>query len=74
MLQSLNDTTLCYDTAYNVIQSLCIIYMVIPIILEKLPDEIRLVISRKLGTNNWCVDDVLEILKHEIAAGKIVNF
>ena len=42
--------------------------LVIPIILEKLPDKICLVISRKLGTNNWCVDDVLEILKHEIAA------
>ena len=40
----------------------------IPIILEKLPDEIRLVISTKPGTNNWCVDDVLEMLKHEIAA------
>ena len=48
--------------------------LVIPIILEKLPDEIRLVISRKLGTNNWCVDDVLEILKHEIAARENCDF
>ena len=74
MPQSMNDTTLCYDTAYNVVQSLCIIYMVIPIILEKLPDKIRLVISRKLGTNNWCVDDVLEILKHEIATRENCDF
>ena len=47
--------------------------LVIPIILEKLPDEIRFVISRKLGTNNWCVD-VLEILKHEIAARENCDF
>ena len=46
----------------------------IPIILEKLPDEVCLVISRKLGTNNWCVDDVLEILKHEIAVRENCDF
>ena len=48
--------------------------LVIPIILEKLPDEIRLVINRKLGTNNWCIDDVLEILKHEIVARENCDF
>ena len=27
MSQSMNDTTLCHDTTYNVIQSLCIVYI-----------------------------------------------
>ena len=42
--------------------------LVIPIILGKLSDEIGLVISRKSETNNCCVDDVLDLSKHEIAA------
>ena len=48
--------------------------LVIPKILEKLPAEICLVISRKLGTNNWCVDDILEILKHKTAARENCDF
>ena len=48
--------------------------LVSPKVLEKLPDEIRLVISRKLGTNNWYVDHVLEILKHENAARENCDF
>ena len=30
MPQSINDTTLCHDTTYNVIQGLCIIYIWLP--------------------------------------------
>ena len=36
--------------------------------------EILLVISRNLRTNNWYADDILEILKHEIAARKNCDF
>ena len=33
--------------------------LLIPIILEKLPNVIRLQISRKLGKENWSIDDFL---------------
>ena len=37
--------------------------LLIPIIVEKLPDEIKLEISRKLGTQNWKIDAFMKILK-----------
>ena len=42
--------------------------LLIPIALEKLPDDIKLELSRKLGTDKWKIDEFLEILKEEITA------
>ena len=40
----------------------------IPIILEKLPDDMKLGLRRKLGTDKRKIDEFLEILKEEIFA------
>ena len=40
----------------------------IPIVLEKLPNVIRLQISRKLGKENWSIDDFLKCINTEITA------
>ena len=42
--------------------------MLIPVILEKLPSDIRLEISRKMGTRCWKINVFMEILKEEIVA------
>ena len=42
--------------------------LLILLILERLPDEIRLEICRKLGTQNWQIDPFMNILKEEINA------
>ena len=41
-------------------------WLLIPIILEKLPKMIKLQISRKLGSGNWNVQDFLECINEEI--------
>ena len=48
--------------------------LLIQIILEGLPDEIRLEISRKLGTQNWQIDPFMNILKEEITARESCDF
>ena len=48
--------------------------MLIPTITEKLPDVIQLEISRRLGTNNWNVDQFLDILSTEISARESCAF
>ena len=47
--------------------------MLIPIILDKLPAEIKLEISRKIGSTNWELDQLMEILKCEIEARETCN-
>ena len=42
--------------------------LLIPIILEKLPNMIKLQISRKLGSGNWNVQDFLACINEEILA------
>ena len=42
--------------------------LLIPIIKEKLPQEIRLEVSRKLGKESWKIDDFLKCIKDEIDA------
>ena len=37
-------------------------------ILSKLPDEIKLIISRKFGNNIWDAENVLDTLEHELRA------
>ena len=48
--------------------------LLIPIVLEKLPDEIKLEISRKLGKENWKINEFLKILKQEIMARESCEF
>ena len=42
--------------------------LLIPVILSKLPDEIKLIISHKFGNNIWDAEKVLETLEHELTA------
>ena len=48
--------------------------LLIPIILERVPEEIKLGISRRLGTTNWKIEEFMRILKDEIAARESCDF
>ena len=48
--------------------------MLLPIILERLPEDIKLYISRKLGNENWKIEEFLQTLKEEISARECCNF
>ena len=47
--------------------------LLIPIISERLPDDIKLEISRKLGTSTWKIDDFMQLWKNEITARESCN-
>ena len=42
--------------------------LLIPIILERLPNTIKLQISRKLGKENWNIEQFLLVIHEEISA------
>ena len=42
--------------------------LLIPIVLEKLPNIVRLQISRKLGTDKWCIKDFMASTNDEVSA------
>ena len=42
--------------------------LLIPIVLEKLPHIVRLQISRKLGTDNWSINDFMSSINDEVSA------
>lgn len=44
--------------------------MLVAIIIEMIPFEIRLVITRKIGRSNWEIDELMNIIKIEIEARK----
>ena len=48
--------------------------LLIPIVLEKLPDDIKLEVSRKSGTKRWKTDEFLEILEERIVARESCSF
>ena len=48
--------------------------LLIPIVLEKLPDDIKLELSRKSGTERWKTDEFLEILEEGIVARESCSF
>ena len=48
--------------------------LLIPIVLEKLPNVIRLQISRKLGKNDWNIGEFLVAINAEITARKNYEF
>ena len=45
-----------------------------PVILERLPDAIQLLITRKLGKNNWKILELLECIKEEVDARENCKF
>ena len=42
--------------------------LLIPVVLSKIPDEIKLIISRKFGKDVWNAEMILEILETELQA------
>ena len=42
--------------------------LMVPILLSKLPEDIRLIISRQKKEETWSLDNLLEALKEEITA------
>ena len=48
--------------------------LLIPIILEKIPNVIRLQISRQLGKENWNIDEFLQCINREITARESYEF
>ena len=48
--------------------------LLIAIILEKIPNVIRLQISRQLGKENWNIDEFLQCINREISARESYEF
>ena len=42
--------------------------LLIPIVIERLPDDIKLEISRRLGKTNWKIDHFMGIMREEVTA------
>ena len=71
-----------FDQIESHVRSLCTLNvmsehygpLLIPLILERLPDEIKLQISRRLGTDNWQIEEFMNTLKLEITARESCNF
>ena len=48
--------------------------LIISLVFERLPDDIKLQISQTLGKNNWEVEDFMNTVKEEIAARESCDF
>ena len=48
--------------------------LLIPVILERLTHAIKLLITRKLGKNNWKIAELVECIKEEVDARKNCEF
>ena len=48
--------------------------LLIPVILERLPDTIELLITSKLGKNNWKILELVECIKEEVNARENCEF
>ena len=48
--------------------------LLIPVILERLPDTIELLITSKLGKNNWKILELVECIKEEVDARENCEF
>ena len=48
--------------------------LLIPVILERLPDTIKLLITRKLGKNDWKILELVECIKEEVDARENCKF
>ena len=48
--------------------------MLIPCILQKLPEEIRLVVTKNITGDRWDFDKVLKLFNNELTAREKCNF
>ena len=48
--------------------------LLIPVILERLPDSIKLIITQKLEKNNWHVTDFINCIKKEVGPCENCDF
>ena len=48
--------------------------MLIPIFMNRLPEDMKIIISRKLGTDVWDIQQILDIFKTELQAREKVQF
>ena len=48
--------------------------LLIPVILERLPDSIKLIVTRKLVKNNWHISDFINCIKEEVDAVENCGF
>ena len=42
--------------------------LLVPVLLNKIPQELRLIISRKFSSNTWNLDELLRVIKSEVEA------
>jgi len=42
--------------------------LLVPVLLSKVPQELRLIISRKFDTGDWNLDELLKVFKTEVEA------
>lgn len=48
--------------------------LLIPVTLEHLPYSIKLIVTEKLGKDNWYITDFMNCIKKEVDAGENCNF
>ena len=81
-----NDSVSRLSSFYNTIESnICSLLtmvlnpshygpLLLPVISERLPDAIKLLITRKLGKNNWKILELVECIKEEVDARENCEF
>ena len=42
--------------------------LLVPVLLSKVPQELRLIISREFYTGNWSLDELLKVFKTKVEA------
>ncbi|XP_015752426.1 PREDICTED: uncharacterized protein LOC107332218 [Acropora digitifera] len=47
--------------------------LLVPVLLSKVPQELRLIISREFDTGNWSLDELLKVFKTEVEARERCN-
>ena len=47
--------------------------LLVPVLLSKVPQELRLIISREFDTGNWSLDGLLKVFKTEVEARERCN-
>lgn len=47
--------------------------LLVPVLLSKVPQELRLIISREFDTGNWSLDELLKVFKTEVEARERFN-
>lgn len=47
--------------------------LLVPVLLSKVPQELRLIISREFYTGNWSLDELLKVFKTKVEAWERCN-